>query len=109
MNGGKMERKHFVLKLFPLRSDLFQTMTDEERLIMQRHIAYWKEQMDKGFMLVFGPVFDPRRPHGLGIVSVENEHQLHTLVEDDPATMMHRYEYYPMGAVTPTRRLGLKR
>ena len=47
---------HFALKLLPNRPTFAQDMTAEEREIMQQHVIYWKGLMDKGFVLVFGPV-----------------------------------------------------
>ena len=31
---------------------------------MKRHAAYWQSLLDKGFVLVFGPVLDPKGPYG---------------------------------------------
>jgi len=43
-----VDRKYFVLYLIPSRPEFAQTMSDEERGIMTRHVAYWKEWLDKG-------------------------------------------------------------
>ena len=77
-----------------------QTMTDEERVIMQQHVAYWQEFLNTGVMLVFGPVMDPKGGYGLGIVEVENEEHLRSLIDKDPAAKINTYEFYPMRAVT---------
>ena len=98
-----MEKKHFVLYLNPPRPDFAHTMTEEELGIMKEHVAYWKEYLDKGVMLVLGPVMHPHGVYGLGIVEVESEEQLHTLMNNDPATPLNTYEYYPMRAVTAKR------
>ena len=98
-----MEKKHFMLKLLPRRPNFAQTMTDDERKIVQQHIAYWKGYMSKGVMLVFGPVFDPKGTYGIGIVAVDDEAEIPRLMENDPASIIHNYEYYPMNAVTPER------
>ena len=74
-------------------------MTDEERKIMQQHIGYWKPYLDNGTMLVFGPVLDPKGAYSLGIVAVEDEAQLQSLLEKDPAASINTYEYHPMLAV----------
>ena len=91
---------NYAVYLRPSRADFMQTMTDEERGIMQQHIAYWQEFLDAGIMLIFGPVMDPKGGYGLGIVEVENEQQLISLIDKDPAAKINKYEYYPMRAVT---------
>ncbi|MGA7159480.1 MAG: YciI family protein [Bacteroidota bacterium] len=96
-----MDKKHFVLKLTPRRPNFAQTMTDEEKQIVQQHTAYWKEYMKKGVMLIFGPVLDPKGVYGLGIIEVDSEEQIRELMENDPASVIHNYEYCPMKAVTP--------
>lgn len=96
-----MNKKHFVIHLLPSRPDFAQTMTDGERSIMQAHIAYWKEHMQKGAMLVFGPVLHPKGTYGLGIVATESEESLQRLLAADPASQIAQYESFPMMAVTP--------
>jgi uncharacterized protein YciI len=98
-----MDKKYFALKLLPRRPDFAQTMTDEERAIMYQHIAYWKVYLDKGVVLVFGPVLDPAGAYGLGIVCVDGEDQVKELIAHDPAATINVYEYYPMRAVVPQK------
>ena len=97
-----MDKKYFALKLLPCRPDFVQTMTNEEKMIMQQHAAYWKEFMDKGMVVVFGPVFDPKGVYGLGILAVDDEQQVNEFIEKDPAVKINTYEFYPMMAMTPT-------
>lgn len=94
-----MEKKYFALYLRPPRPDFAQTMTAEERSVMEAHVVYWKNHMAQGNVIVFGPVFDPAGVYGLGIVAVENEEQLSDLMANDPAAKINRYEHYAMGAV----------
>ena len=68
-----MSKQFFALKLIPPRPTFAQDMTDEERSIMQQHVAYWMELMKQGKVVVFGPVLDPQSVYGLGIVTVNNE------------------------------------
>jgi uncharacterized protein YciI len=93
-----MEAKHFVFKLIPPRSSFAQDMTEEERNIMQQHVAYWTGLADRGIALVFGPVLDPKGAYGLGIIEVANEEQIHLLAANDPAVKsgIGRMEMYPM-------------
>ena len=94
---------HYFLKLNPSRPTFAQDMTAEERAIMMQHVAYWSNLMNKGMVIVFGPVMDPKEVYGVGVVEVETEEQLKELIENDPATGINHYEYYPMRAVVPVK------
>jgi hypothetical protein len=94
-----MNKKYFAIKLLPSRPDFAQTMTDHERDIMQQHIVYWKEFMQKGIMIVFGPVLDPNGVYGLGIIAVDSEDQVSGLLDMTLLLKLTGYEYYPMMAV----------
>jgi len=85
--------------LRPNRPDFAQTMTPEEMSIMQQHVAYWKPYLDNGTMIVYGPVFDPEAVYGLGIIGVNSEEELRSLIDKDPAAAINKYEYFPMRAV----------
>lgn len=97
-----MTKKYFALYLNPRRPDFSQTMTVEEREVMLRHVAYWKEKMAQGHVVVFGPVLDPNAVYGLGIVAVDDEAAVKSLIKDDPAAAINDYEYFPMMAVVPS-------
>jgi len=96
-------KQYFVLHLIPLRPDFAQTMTEEERSIMQQHVGYWTDLMIKGKVLVFGPVLDPKAIYGLGIISVDSEQEVKNFITNDPAGKINRYEYFPMKAVVPSK------
>ena len=92
---------HYFLKLNPSRPTFAQDMTNEERAIMQHHVGYWSDLMNKGLVVVFGPVLDLKSVYGVGVVVVADEEQLKELIRNDPATSINSYEYYPMLAVIP--------
>jgi uncharacterized protein YciI len=94
-----MDKKHFVLKLVPCRPTFAQDMTAEERAIMMQHVAYFKDLMDKGMVIVYGPVMDPKGVYGLGVIEVDDEAQVQAIIANDPASQINTYEYYPMRAV----------
>ena len=96
-----MGKKYFVLHLLPSRPDFAFTMTDEEKEIMGQHIAYWTEKMNNGKVLVFGPVFDPKGPYGLGILVADDEQEVIEFIENDPAGRINKYEYFSMEAIVP--------
>lgn len=93
---------HFFLKLVPRRPTFSQDMTPEERAIMMQHIAYWTELMNKGKVVVFGPVMDPAGAYGMGVVEADTEEELISFLNGDPAATINHYEHYPMRAVTPS-------
>jgi uncharacterized protein len=94
-----MDKKFFAVRLNPSRPDFAQTMTDEEKLIMQEHAAYWRKFMSEGKVIVFGPVLDPNAVYGLGVLSVDDEKEVNDFIAGDPANRINSYEYYPMLAV----------
>ncbi len=96
-----MTTQYFLLHLLPCRPDFAFSMSDEERTIMTLHVAYWKQKMSEGKVIVFGPVFDPNGPYGLGIVKVDDEEEVKLFIKDDPASQINQYEYFPMNAVVP--------
>ena len=98
-----MKKEYFALKLLPCRPDFAQTMTDQERSIMQQHVVYWRKHMEKGNVIVFGPVLDPAAVYGLGVIAVDNEQQVKELIDQDPASGINTYEYHPMMAVVPEK------
>ncbi len=98
-----MDKKYFALKLNPSRPDFAQTMTAEERSIMQQHVGYWMGYMARGKVLVFGPVLDPAAVYGLGIIVVDDESEVKEMIAKDPAATINIYEYHPMRAVVPAK------
>ncbi len=92
---------YFFVKLNPSRPDFTQTITEEERRIMQTHSAYWKGYMNQGKVIVFGPVLDPKGVFGVGVVGVGSEAELRVFIDNDPAARLSVFEYYPMRAVLP--------
>ena len=98
-----MHTKYFALYLLPSRPDFAQTMTEDERGIMMKHVAYWTELMNKGKVVAFGPVLDPKEVYGLGIIAVEDEQEVREFISNDPAATINRYEYFPMNAVVQAK------
>lgn len=77
--------KTYFCKLIPPRVTFMQDMNDDERRMMLEHGAYWRGWMDRGKVVVFGPVADPAAPFGVGIVEVDDEAEMRALTEADPA------------------------
>jgi uncharacterized protein len=47
------------LKLNPPRASFMAGMNDDEKMIMQAHVAYWVQYVESGVVIVLGPVVDP--------------------------------------------------
>jgi uncharacterized protein YciI len=92
---------HYFVKLTPRRPTFVQDMTADERLVMQEHVTHWREQMQKGNVIVFGPVLDSAGSYGVGVVAVDEEQQVRSLVDSDPAKHLMQIDYWPMRAVYP--------
>jgi uncharacterized protein YciI len=77
----------FLFKAIPPRATFAQDMTEVERKAMEQHIAYTKGLFDKGIVIVFGPVLDPRGVWGVGIYELESMTKAQTLISNDPAVI----------------------
>ena len=94
------DKKCFFLKLNPPRSSFMIDMTADEKIIMQKHVAYWDPFVNDGTVIVLGPVIDPKGGYGIAVIRVDSEDQLNQLIANDPANGLNSYEIYPMQAKT---------
>src|ERR1700729_1638221 len=74
----------FVLRLIAPRPNFAQTMTDEEREIMGRHAAHWQPYLERGDMVVFGPILTDDDSYGLAVVEPDDEPALREFAPQDP-------------------------
>jgi uncharacterized protein YciI len=74
----------FVLRLIAPRPNFAQTMTDPEREIMNRHAAHWRPYLERGDMVVFGPVLTGDDSYGLAVVETDDEQALRDFTAQDP-------------------------
>jgi uncharacterized protein YndB with AHSA1/START domain len=89
----------FVCRLIAPRATFAMDMNAAEAEMMREHEGYWKGLLDKGEVVVFGPVGDPSGPWGLGVVRAANEAAVNALRDGDPAIRAgrgFRYEILPM-------------
>jgi uncharacterized protein YciI len=95
----------YFFKLIPPRPTFRETMTPEERAIMNRHVAYWTARQKEGKVPAFGPVFDSSGSYGIAVVAAETEAEATDLRAGDPvvSTGLFREEIYPMHAVVEGR------
>ena len=92
----------FVLRLIAPRPHFAQTLTDSEREIMGRHAAHWGPYLERGDMVVFGPVLTDDASYGLAVVDTEDESALRAFAEEDPVitTGTARFEFGRLAAGT---------
>jgi len=94
--------KYYFYKLIPPRPTFLIDMTEGEVKIMQEHVVYWRELMEKGCVIAFGPVADPGGPYGIGIIRLQDDENASSLADHDPAMLAKagfRYEIHPMPQV----------
>jgi uncharacterized protein len=75
----------FSVRLIAPRPDFAQTLTDAEREIMNRHAAHWRPYLERGDMVVFGPVLTDESSYGLAVVETDDEQELRAFAAQDPA------------------------
>jgi uncharacterized protein YciI len=92
--------KPFLLKLFAPRPTFHLDITEEEMKTMRVHAQYWRDLLDKGVAVAFGPVHEPKESWGVAIFYAEDQAAAEAIAADDPATKagMHE-EVYPMAAL----------
>ena len=98
---------YFFVRTDNPRPTFHLDMSDAERAIMQRHVAYWSEYATRGVAVVFGPVMDPAGVYGVGVYDVADEAAMQAMLNDDPANGLLPCQLLPMaravvGKVTPT-------
>ena|SRR5579859_5972718 len=74
----------FVLRLIAPRPDFAQTLTESERAVMSSHAAHWAPYLDRGDMVVFGPVLTDENSYGLAVVETDDEPALRDFAAQDP-------------------------
>jgi uncharacterized protein len=74
----------FVLRLIAPRPRFAETMTDAEREIMGRHAAHWAPYLERGDMVVFGPILTDDDSYGLAVVETDDEQALLAFAAQDP-------------------------
>lgn len=74
----------FVLRLIAPRPNFAESLTDSERETMGRHAEHWRPYLERGDMVVFGPVLTDEDSYGLAVVESDDEQGLRAFTEQDP-------------------------
>jgi uncharacterized protein YciI len=93
----------FLYRLLPPRPGFPQDMSPEEAEVMNRHLGYWQDLLDREVALAFGPVLDTDGTWGLGLLDIDDEQAARAVGEQDPAVQSGTctYEVVPMQLVRP--------
>ena len=92
----------FVLRLIAPRPNFAQTITDAEREIMDSHAAHWHPYLERGEMVVFGPVLTDEDSYGLAVVETDDEQALREFAAQDPVVTSETaaFEFGRLAGVT---------
>ena len=74
----------FVLRLIAPRPNFAQTLTESERVIMNSHAAHWRPYLERGDLVVFGPVLTDEDSYGLAVLETDDERALREFAAQDP-------------------------
>jgi uncharacterized protein YciI len=94
-----MEMHYYFLKLVGPRPDFAATMTKAEIQVMQEHGAYLREYVDRGTVIIMGPVLDPAGAWGMAVFEAGSENEVRAIIAKDPTVLSglgFRWEIYPM-------------
>jgi len=83
----------FVLRLIAPRPHFAQTLTDAEREIMGRHAVHWRPYVERGDMVVFGPILTDDDSYGLAVVETDDEQALREFAAQDPVVTTGTAEF----------------
>jgi uncharacterized protein len=94
----------FLYRLLPPRPTFPADMDPAEAEAMERHFAYWRDLMDRGVAVAYGPVLDPDGTWGLGLLDVEDEQSASDLGVRDPAVEegVCTFEVLPIDLMRPS-------
>jgi uncharacterized protein len=95
-DGTEIQEMYFFIKTDNPRPQFHLDMTPDERATMQRHVAYWSKEAERGVAIVFGPVMDPGGVYGIGVYQVQDEAEMRRLIDEDPANGLLKYQVLPM-------------
>ena len=83
----------FVLRLIAPRPRFAETLTESEREIMGRHAAHWTPYLERGDMVVFGPILTEDDSYGIAVVETDDEQALRDFAARDPVVTTGTAEF----------------
>ena len=95
---------YFFVKLLPRRPDFPVDMTADEKTVMTAHSAFLAEQLEKGALVVAGPVLSSAGSFGMAVFETDSLDAVRALLAEDPANAVGHYEIAPMAAAVARAR-----
>ena len=79
------KKKHFVIRIQPVRATFVNDATQEESKTMGVHFEYLKKLVAEGKVVLAGPSINGEKTFGLIIVEVDTEAEARAILEGDPS------------------------
>ena len=79
------KKKHFLIRIEPVRATFVNDATNEESKIMGVHFAYLKKLVAEGKVVLAGPSINGEKTFGLIVVEVDTEAEARAILEGDPS------------------------
>ena len=76
--------KFFLYRLLPPRPSFPSDITPAEAQLMRQHAQYWHQQLERGSVIVFGPVADPKGSYGIAVLQLASDDDAQVLASGDP-------------------------
>jgi len=83
-NYPKAVAKEQFLVLYALNGVKLESMNEEQKATMGKHVAYLQSQFNKGVITWGGRLTDPANPRGVVLVEVANRNAAETYLKSDP-------------------------
>lgn len=75
---------HFF-RIVPPRARSLPHMRPDELVVIDEHVTYWADLLERGHVLAFGPVADETGNYGVGVIRAESPEQARAIADGDPA------------------------
>jgi len=79
------EKKHFFGVIKPTRDDFITNPTEKDNEIMRKHFQYLKDLLEKGKLVLAGPVLSEKKPMGILIFECDSLDEAEALLKKDPS------------------------
>jgi uncharacterized protein len=77
--------EEFVYLIHPVREDFIQSMTQDEREIMERHFNYLNDLLSEEKLILAGPCLDGK--FGIVVYRAESMEAAREIMDNDPAVL----------------------
>ena len=90
--------KYYLCKYIPPRADFLATMTADEKTWMKQHGAFLDDLLEKGLVVVHGPVMDPSGGYGVSLYQIADDQDIKAITSEDPIVKngVGHYVHHPM-------------